>query len=248
MTTYELFYWPFLQGRGELVRVFFEDAGIDYVDVARQPKTEGGGTEAVLKLVREGQGKIVPYASPIVRIEGEHLVWQSSNILQVVAEREGLLPEGLIARSHLQGLQLTAADLIHEAHDTHHPIATSLTYEEQAEAAAEAAQAFIDQRIPNFLWMFEETLLRSGGDYLLGEDATYADTTLFQAIAGLTYAFPKAMAHYGDQFAHVMAHAEKVKQRPMLAAYLASDRRLPFNEQGIFRHYDALDLLPAAAD
>ena len=248
MATYELFYWPVLQGRGELIRLFLEDAGIAYVDVARLPEAEGGTSRAVLKLVREGQGKIIPYASPIVRIDGEHLVWQSSNILQVIADREGRLPKDAVARSHLQGLQLTAADLIAEAHDTHHPIATSLTYEEQADAAVLAAQAFVDKRIPNFLWLFEETLLRSEGDYLLGDTCHYADTPLFQAVTGLGYAFPKAMAHYAAEFPHVMALVDKVKARPQIASYLASERRLPFNENGIFRHYDALDLVPDAAD
>ncbi len=195
MARYELFYWPTLQGRGELVRLYLEDAGIPYVDVARQPATAGGGVEAMLKLVREGLGRIVPYASPMVRVDGEYLVWQASNILQVIAEREGLLPADLVARSHLQGLQLTAADLIAEAHDTHHPISTTLTYEEQADSAVLAAQAFVDRRIPNYLWVFEETLLRSEGDYLLGAHCHYADTSLFQTVTGLTYAFPRAMAH-----------------------------------------------------
>jgi glutathione S-transferase len=35
--------------------------------------------------------------------------------------------------------------------------------------------------------------------------------------------------------------AERVAQRPRVATYLASPRRLPFNENGIFRHYPELD-------
>jgi len=35
---YELYYWPTIQGRGEFVRLALEEAGADYVDVARKGK------------------------------------------------------------------------------------------------------------------------------------------------------------------------------------------------------------------
>ena len=33
---YELYYWPSIQGRGEFIRLTLEEAGADYVDVARK--------------------------------------------------------------------------------------------------------------------------------------------------------------------------------------------------------------------
>ena len=76
---------------------------------------------------------------------------------------------------------------------------------------------------------------------MLGEDASYADLAAFQIVEGLRYAFPRAMGHAKRKISKLLALHERVASRPRLAGYLASDRRLPFNERGIFRHYPELD-------
>ena len=50
---YQLYYWPSIQGRGEFVRLALEEAGADYVDVARKPESEGGGRPAVQRMLEQ---------------------------------------------------------------------------------------------------------------------------------------------------------------------------------------------------
>lgn len=241
MPTYQLYYWPGLQGRGEFVRLLFEDAGVDYVDVARTPKEDGGGVPALLAMMNDGIGGVVPYAPPIV-VVGEQIVWQTANVLQFVARREGLVPDDAYAQARLHQLQLTIADLVGEAHDTHHPISTGLYYEDQKAEALRATQHFVDQRLPKFLRHFEMNL----GASFVPDAVTYVDLSMWQTIEGLKAAFPRAMAKTLPVYPKLEALHATVASRPRLAAYVASDRRLAFNEDGIFRPYPELDVLPAA--
>ena len=70
---------------------------------------------------------------------------------------------------------------------------------------------------------------------------TYADLSLFQMLEGLRYAFPNAMKRQEKKMPRALALLERVARRPRIAAYFASKRRIPFNEQGIFRYYKELD-------
>ena len=63
-TRFELFYWPTIQGRGEFVRLAFEDAGVAYVDVARLPEAQGGGVAAIVKLLRDESLATPAFAPP----------------------------------------------------------------------------------------------------------------------------------------------------------------------------------------
>ena len=54
---YELLYWPGIQGRGEFVRLAFEDAGVPYEDVGRQP----GGEAAIVRLLEERRKLILGF-------------------------------------------------------------------------------------------------------------------------------------------------------------------------------------------
>src|SRR5262245_28886176 len=124
---YELYYWPEIQGRGEFVRLALEDAGEKYVDVARQPG-KGGGVPAMMTLLDGKQVPHPPFAPPFLR-SGKLLIGQTANILLYLGARHGLAPAGEAGRLWTHQLQLTIADLIVEAHDTHHPIASGLYYE-----------------------------------------------------------------------------------------------------------------------
>jgi len=138
-------------------------------------------------------------------------------------------------------LQLTIADWVAEVHDTHHPVASGLNYEEQKCEAKQRAEDFRAERLPNFLSYFEQVLERNGSHVLVGNAVSYVDLSLFQMIEGLRYAFPRAMTKQERKHRRVIALRDRVAARPRLAAYLASERRLPFNQQGIFRHYPELD-------
>jgi len=241
---YELHYWPSIQGRGEFVRLALEDADIAYVDVARQPGTKG--LPAMLRLL---DGKDVvqpPFAPPFLRA-GKLLIGQTANILLFLGSRHGLAPRTEAGRLWTHQLQLTIADAVNEVHDTHHPIASGLYYEDQRQEARRRAADFIASRTPKYLGYFEQVLARNprGDKYLVGARPTYADLSLFQLVAGLRYAFPRAMARLEQHQRLVIALHERVAARPRIAAYLASERRIPFNEEGIFRHYPELDR-PAA--
>lgn len=240
----ELFYWPGLPGRGEFVRLLLEDAGAPYVDVARLPEAEGGGVPAILRLLRGEHDGLLPLAPPILRVDGLVLA-QVANICQFLAPRLGLAPADEAGRLAAHQLQLTIADLVSEVHDTHHPIAVSQYYEEQKEAARARAAVFVAQRLPRFLGYFERVLTRNReGEGLVGAEPCYVDLSLFHALEGLAYAFPNAFAAAAAATPGLLALRERIRQRPRLAAYLASPRRLAFNEHGIFRRYPELDLTP----
>lgn len=238
--TYDLYYWPSIQGRGEFVRLALEEAGAAYRDVARLPASEGGGVRAMQKLMKEAPG-LEPFAPPFLK-SGELILAQTANILLYLGPRLGLVPADEARQVHAHQLQLTIADVVGEVHDTHHPISTGLYYEDQKPEALRRATAFVRERLPKFLGYFERVLARADGGFLLGEAHSYVDLSMFQLIEGLEYAFPAAMKELAPQVPGLMRLRERMAGRPRVAAYLASERRLPFNENGIFRRYAELDV------
>jgi glutathione S-transferase len=236
---YELYYQPSIQGRGEFIRLALEDAGADYVDVARAPNF---GRPGIMKFLEDPSLERPPFAPPFLRA-GKLLISQTANILQFLAPRLDLVPKNETSRLWAHQLQLTIADWLHEAHDTHHPLGNALYYEEQTAEAKKRAAIFTANRMPKFLGYFERILKHNskGGDFILGKKVFYVDLSLFQMIEGLCYAFPRTMATLEPQYPRLIALHDYVKARPRIAAYLSSSRRLPFNQQGIFRQYPELE-------
>jgi glutathione S-transferase len=240
---YELFYWPTIQGRGEFIRLALEDAGASYVDVARLPEDRGGGAKAIVALLHSDSEPRPPLAPPILRV-GAELLSQTPNILRYLAPRLGLVPDDDESRTWAHGLQLTMGDFADETHDTHHPIAVSLYYEDQKVEALRRSKLFVSERMPKFLGYFERVLRRNEdgrGQYLVGTAHSYVDLSMFQILSGLGYAFPNALRHLEPELPLLFALKARVAARPRLAAYLASPRRIPFNQHGLFRHYPELD-------
>jgi glutathione S-transferase len=235
---YELYYWPTIQGRGEFVRLALEAVGADYVDVARG----ADGETALMRLLDGSTVKRPPFAPPFIKAGGL-LIGQTANILLYIGARHRLAPRSEAGRLWTHQLQLTIADLVTEVHDTHHPIAGSLYYEDQRKEARRRARDFLETRAAKYLGYFEQVLERNpaGDRHLVGARLTYPDLSLFQVVAGLRYAFPRAMARLERRHRRVIAVHDRVARHPALAAYLASDRRVPFSEEGIFRHYEELD-------
>ena len=231
---YQLYYWSGIQGRGEFVRLALEDAGADYVDVARER-----GDDAIMPFLQGEQGGALPFAPPFLKA-GRTVIAQTPAILLYLAPRLKLVPAGTSVQLHAHQLQLTIADLVAEVHDTHHPIASDLYYEDQRAAAKRRSEDFRQHRLPKYLGYFEEVLARNGGMHALSRHS-YVDLSLFQIMSGLDYAFPHAMRRLRRKLPLLNGLAEQVAERPRIAAYLASPRRLAFNENGIFRHYPALD-------
>ncbi|OGA02088.1 MAG: glutathione S-transferase [Betaproteobacteria bacterium RIFCSPLOWO2_02_FULL_62_17] len=245
--TFELYYWPGIQGRGEFVRLALEDAGAAYVDVARQSESkdgeaDGGGVPALMKLMQDPKLERPPYAPPFLK-DGALVISQTANILQYLGPKIGLAPEDEAGRLWAHQLQLLVTDFIKEAHDTHHPVGSSLYYEEQKPEALRFTRNFLAARVPKYLGYFERVLERNskGPQYMVGSAATYVDMSMFQIVAGMRYAFPKAMAKAEAAAPKLLALHDRVARRPRLAAYLASSRRIAFNEKGIFRKYPELD-------
>ena len=235
---YELYYWPTIQGRGEFVRLALETARADYVDVARRTK----GEATMLRLLDGRTVARPPFAPPFLKA-GALIIGQTANILLYLGARHRLTPQGEAGRLWAHQLQLTIADLVSEVHDTHHPIAGSLYYEDQRSEARARTADFLKSRAPKYLGYFERVLERNtaGPGHLVGAELTYPDLSLFQLVAGLRYAFPRATARLEPKHPRVVALHDRVAARPRIAAYLASNRRIPFNEHGIFRHYPELD-------
>ncbi|MFO0649400.1 MAG: glutathione S-transferase family protein [Polyangiales bacterium] len=237
---FELFYWPAIQGRGEFVRLAFEDAGADWVDVARLPAEQGGGVPALMKLLRDESLSTPPFAPPFVRA-GDVVVAQTANVLQFVGPRIGLAPADERGRLWAHQLQLTISDLVSEVHDTHHPVSTALYYEDQKPEAKRRSAEFLKSRLPKFMGYFERALARNGGEHLVGGATSYVDLSMFQVMTGIAYAFPRAWHRVAEALPGLVALRDRVAARPRVAAYLASPRRVAFNENGIFRRYPELD-------
>jgi glutathione S-transferase len=233
---YQLFYWPEIQGRGEFVRMALEDAGAAYDDVARM----SGGMSKMLAMMDGARDKHPPFAPPFLQA-GKLVIAQAANILFYLGPRLKLAPREEAGRLWLHQLQLTVTDFVKEIHDTHHPIAGGLYYEDQKTEAKKFAHYFLKDRAPKYLGYFENVLKQSGGPYTLGRKLTYIDLSLFQLIAGLRYAFPSAMKRIEKKVPRVVEVHDRVIARPRSAAYLKSKRRLAFNEMGVFRHYPELD-------
>jgi glutathione S-transferase len=239
--TYNLYYWPHIQGRGEFVRLALEAGGADYVDVARRSARRGGGREALLAIL-QGQDPRAPFAPPFLEVDGEWIS-HTANILAFLGPRLGLAPRDEASRRWANQLQLTVTDLVVEAHDTHHPIAKHLYYEEQKPAARRRAKAFVELRMPKYLGHFESVLARNPGGpaWMIGRSMSYVDLSMFQVVAGLRHAFPRTMARLEPAHPNLIALAGRVAKVPAVARYLKSKRRIPFNQSGIFRHYPELD-------
>lgn len=239
---YELYYWPTIPGRGEFVRLALEAAGADYVDVARLPEEKGGGRVGVQTLLADDGLATPPFAPPVLKA-GKRVIAQTANILLYLGGRHGLAPAGEAGRLWTHQLQMTMADFLVEAHDVHHPLAKELYYEEQKAEAVRRSESFVTLRLPKFLDYFARVLAANpaGGGHLVGARLSYADLSLFHMIAGLRYAFPKAMAREETTRPALGALHDRVAANRRIGAYLASDRRLDFNDHGIFRHYPELD-------
>ena len=236
--TYQLYYWPSIQGRGEFIRLALETAGADYVDVARG---EGGMPQMMALMQAPGMAR-PPFAPPFLK-DGELVIAQVADILLHLGPKLGLAPSDEAGRLWTHQLQLTVTDLLSEIHDAHHPIASGLYYEDQKPEAKRRTADFLKNRAPKYLGYFETVLNRNadGPGHLAGAELTYADLSLFQVVAGLRYAFPKAMGRLERDIPRLASLHDAVAAVPKLKAYLGSSRRIPFNEQGIFRRYPELD-------
>jgi glutathione S-transferase len=233
---YQLYYWPGIQGRGEYVRLALEEAGADYDDVARR----ANGMSAMMRMMEQYRGR-PPFAPPFLKA-GKLVIGQTANILLYLGERLGLAPKAEAGKLWMHQLQLTITDLVTEIHDTHHPLGPSLYYEDQRAPARKRTDEFWKERVPKYLRYFEQLLEASGGAYLTGRRISYTDLSLFQIVEGLRYAFPRRMKAFERKIPGLVELHDRVAARPNIKSYLASDRRIPFNEDGIFRHYKALDL------
>ena len=235
---YELYYWPSIQGRGEFVRLALEEAGADYVDVARRPGRRG--VPAMMKLMASRRVAHPPYAPPFLKA-GKLIIAQTAEILFYLGPRLKLAPRDEAGRLWAHQLQLTIADLVVRIHDTHHPVSGWLYFEEQRPAAKRRTKDFWRYQAPKMLGYFERVLRQNGGKYSVGRRLTYVDLSLFQIVEGLRYAFPKRMKRFERKIPALVALHDRVAKRPRIKAYLASKRRIPFSQWGIYRYFKELD-------
>ena len=245
---YELYYWPTIQGRGEFVRLALEAAGAEYVDVARLPKSKGGGSSSLMGYIDDPDAKRPPFAPPYLKA-GKLVISHTAEILQFLGPRLKLISADTANRMWAHQLQLTITDLLVEVHDTHHPIASSLYYHQQKREARRRTLHFIRERAAKYLDYFERVLQSNaktkgrmlGKAHMIGRALSYVDLSVFQVIAGLRYAFPRTMRRIEPNYPGLTGLHDFVAVHPNVSAYLNSKRRIPFNEYGIFRHYPELD-------
>ena len=233
---YLLYYHSAVQGRGEFVRLALEEAGADYVDVARKK----GGDAAMMKIIADNRSARPPFAPPFLKA-GKQVIAQTALILFYLGPRLNLAPRDEAGRLWAHQLQLTIADMVTHIHDTHHPISGWLYYEEQKPAAKRRTQDFWRYRVPKFLGYFERALKHNGGTYMVGGRLSYVDLSIFEIVEGLRYAFPKRMKRFEKKVPGLIGLSDRVAQRPRIKAYLASKRRIPFSQWGIYRYFKELD-------
>ena len=241
--TYQLYYWPGIQGRGEFVRLALEEGGARYVDIALVPEEQGGGAPALMKFLDDVGLAHRPFAPPFLRA-GRQLIGQTANILLFLGARLQLAPRDAAGRRWAHQLQLTIADFVVEIHDTHHPVGGGLYYEQQKREAKRRAREFTQERLPKFLQYFEGVLRsnpQGGGRRMAGARLSYVDLSMAQVVAGLRYAFPKASRRVLRDCPGLRALHDEVFARPRIRRYAASGRRIAFNNDDIFRHYPELD-------
>jgi glutathione S-transferase len=232
--TYALWYWPNIPGRGEFVRLALEAAEVAYRDIAREQ-----GAEALVRDL-EARSGIRPFAPPYL-VDGAFAIAQVAHILAWLADRHDFGAGELERDLELITLQLTISDMVAEVHAVHHPISTALYYADQKDAALQAAAHFRTERMLKFLDYFEDALGANQGPFVLGRKWSHVDTSLFQLVEGLRYMFPQRMEAIGDDYPRLLACHEAVVALEGIAAYRASERCIPFNKDGIFRHYPELD-------
>jgi len=233
---YQLYYWPKIQGRGEFVRLALEDAGATYDDVARRP----GGVERMMAMMQGARDKRPPFAPPFLKA-GRLVIAHTAEILFYLGTRLRLAPRAEADRLWLHQLQLTVTDFLKEIHDTHHPLGGEFYYEDAKAEAKRYAENFRNNRLPKYLGYFERVLANSAGPFVLGRRTSYVDLSLFQLVEGLRYAFPKAMRRAERGTPRLVEVHDRVADRERIKRYLASPRRIAFNEMGIFRRYPELD-------
>ena len=240
---YKLYYWPMIQGRGEVIRLSFEEAGVEYIDVARNNQGQEDNQNAIIDILQNTNLMSPPFAPPFL-IDGDIMIAQAAAILQYLAPKVGLIGESHEEQTFAHQIQLTVSDLLTEVHDTHHPIASELYYEDQIEESKKRSANFIKLRIPKYLDYFEKIIAnnKSNSGWLIGNSLTYPDLSLFQVVEGLNYAFPKAFANIAHYYTKTLKLRDAVAARPNIANYLKSDRRIKFNTMGVFRYYPELDV------
>jgi glutathione S-transferase len=236
---YEFYYWTHIQGRGEFVRLALEEAGADYVDIGRE-SGPGMGVEAIRRFLQDASVEHPPYAPPFLKA-GQLVIAHVANILHYVGPKVGLAPKAEAPCLWAHQLQLTVTDFVKEIHDTHHPIANSLYYEEQKPEALRRSQRFLAERLPKYLGYFERVVNANGRGCMVGRSLSYVDLSMFQLVEGLRFAFPRNLRRVEPAYPGLVALRDKVAARPNTAAYLKSPRRIPFNDKGLFRHYAELD-------
>lgn len=238
---YELYYWPGIQGRGEFVRLALEEAAAEYLDVARM-SGKGKGIAQMMRLLSGREDGALAFAPPVLKA-GRRTLAQTTNILQFLGARHGLAPRDENGQFWVNQLQLTIMDFVDEIHDTHHPIASSAYYEDQKREAQKRSTDFLDNRLAKYLGYFERVLARNARrrGWLVGARLSYVDLSMFQVLSGLAYAFPRTMKRVSRRYRRLNSLHHSVGERPRIGAYLRSARRLPFNEEGIFRHYPELE-------
>lgn len=232
--SYQLWYWPTIPGRGEFVRLFMEAAELEYEDLAREQNAD-----ALVEDLHAREG-IRPFAPPYL-VDGDVTIGQTALILIYLSDKEGLGTGDLATDLGIAQLQLDIADFVEEVHSVHHPIASGLYYADQMEAAFDKAEDFRANRLPKYLIHFDNAIAASGGPFVLGEQWTHVDTSLFQVMEGLDYMFPNYMASMQGTWGWLEGLQAAVPEIEGLADYLASERRMDFNQDGIFRHYEELD-------
>lgn len=238
---YELYYWPDIPGRGEFIRLALEAGGADYIDVGNSHEP-GYGVEAVTRWLDGSMTDYPPLAPPFLKA-GREVISHVANILLYLAPRLKLINDDKVYQYWAHSLQLTITDFVAEAHDVHHPLGPELYFEDQQDVALRRARHFIDHRLPKFFHYFERIIDKNPDSpvYLVGKRLSYVDLSLFHMVQGLRYAFPNAMAALEAEIPKVIALHDHVLEMPLISEYLASERRLPFSDQGLFRHYPILD-------
>ncbi|XP_013395749.1 glutathione S-transferase [Lingula anatina] len=225
-----LYYWP-LAGRGEFVRLVFEEAGVPYKEINDVELLSKNFKK--IDLPPSEDFSFPCFAPPVIK-KGDFVLSQTPVICEYLGKKFGLYPDGGEEEEyHARQFNLTIHDFIADGRLAFHGRNHTESYYTQKEETQTYIDFFVKNRLPKWLRNLEHLLnanygKHGGKGYAIGTKMTYVDLALLHVLRATESQFPAPWEELKGSFPLCREFKERMSQRPNLAAYFKSDRCRPF--------------------